>query len=177
MKELTFIKLVSESHPYFSSCIELYLSAFPADERRDVESLEKLLYENRFGFHCLIVGNDLGGFITIWQFTGFVYVEHFAVFPDLRSSGIGSRIIKKVTESYNTPVILEIERPVTKQADRRLDFYLKNGFQVIKSDYIQPSYGPGKKPVPAYLLGNTGLNQDRTQQIVTELYLAVYGIG
>ncbi|MHC1774021.1 MAG: GNAT family N-acetyltransferase [Lentimicrobium sp.] len=177
MKELTFMKLVSGSHPCFSSCIELYLSAFPPDERREVESLKKLLDNGCFGFHCLISGNDLAGFITIWQFTGFVYVEHFAVFPHLRSSGTGSRAIRMVTENYNTPVILEIERPVTEQAERRLDFYTKNGFRVIKSDYTQPAYGPDKKPVPALLLGNTGLNPDRVQRIVTELYSSVYGIG
>lgn len=176
MKALTFIKSVSDSHPFYSSCIGLYLSAFPADERRDVESLKKLTDDGRFGFHYLIAGKDLAGFITIWQFTGFIYVEHFAIFPHLRSSGIGSRAIRMVTENYNTPVVLEIERPDTPQAVRRLDFYSKNGFQVIKSDYVQPSYGPGKMPVPALLLGNTGLHPDQVQQIVSKLYSAVYGI-
>ncbi len=176
MKALTFIKSVSDSHPYYSSCIELYLSAFPADERRDVESLEKLPDDNRFQFHYLADGNDLAGFISVWQFTGYIYVEHFAVFPHLRSSGIGSWAINHLAEIYKSPVILEVERPVSEQAKRRLDFYSKNGFQVIKSDYIQPSYGPGKKPVPALLLANTNLNPDQVQPIVKELYSAVYGI-
>lgn len=176
MKELAFIKSVSASQPNFSSCIKLYNSAFPADERRDVELLKKLIDNEHFEFHYLIDENELAGFISIWQLTDFVYVEHFAVFPQLRSSGIGSRVIRKVSDSYNIPVILEIERPVTKQAERRLDFYLMNGFQVIKADYTQPAYGPDKNPVPAYLLGNTSLNPVQVQRIVAELYSAVYGI-
>ena len=176
MKELTFIESVSVSQPHYSSCLKLYNSAFPADERRDVKSLEKLLDNKHFEFHYLIDGDELAGFISIWQLTDFVFVEHFAVFPHLRSSGIGSRVIRKVTDSYNIPVILEIERPDTKQAERRLDFYLKNGFQVIKIDYTQPTYGPDKEPVPAHLLGNSGLNPDQVQRIVTELYSTVYGI-
>lgn len=176
MKELTFIKSVSISQPHYLSCLKLYNSAFPADERRDVEFLEKLLDNEHFGFHYLIDENELAGFISIWQLTGFVFVEHFAVFPHLRSSGIGSGVIRRVTAIYNIPVILEIERPDTKQAIRRFDFYLKNGFQVIKSDYTQPAYGPDKNPVPAYLLGNKAFNPDQVQSIVTKLYSTVYGI-
>jgi GNAT superfamily N-acetyltransferase len=176
MKAKVLKKTVSVSHPFFSSCLELYISAFPADERRDVESLGKLLDDSRFRFHYLIDGNVLAGFLTAWQFTEYIYVEHFAVFPNLRSSGIGSRAIKRLSEIYKSPAILEIERPATDQAKRRLDFYLKNGFQVIKSDYTQPAYGPDKKPVPALLLGNTGLNPDQIEQIITELYSTVYGI-
>ena len=56
-----------------------YTSSFPEEERRDFSLVRKLLEEDsRFEMYALLRDGIYVGFITGWQFEGFVYAEHFA---------------------------------------------------------------------------------------------------
>ena len=76
---LTFSTLTAEA----ADCprmLDLYLSAFPAEERRDVSDLVRLM-RGEPRFHVLAAYDEAGfaGFITYWDFSAFRYVEHFAI--------------------------------------------------------------------------------------------------
>lgn len=119
---------------------ELYELSFPPEERRDWFRLP--LDTPAFKLMAIVdeASGDEIGLITVWQFEGFSYVEHFAVNPNLRGAGLGS----KVLEQLQGPVILEVE-PVgsTPEAERRIRFYERNGFRVLDVHYVQPPYSPG----------------------------------
>ncbi|MGM9865461.1 MAG: GNAT family N-acetyltransferase, partial [Muribaculaceae bacterium] len=79
------------------------------------------------------------GLVTVWEFDGFSYVEHFAVQPGLRGAGVGSWVLSQLRE----PVILEVEPAgSTPEAERRIRFYERNGFRVLDVQYVQPPYSP-----------------------------------
>lgn len=68
-----------------------YTSSFPEEERRDFSLVRKLLEEDsRFEMYALLRDGIYVGFITGWQFEGFVYAEHFAIDESARNGGIGA---------------------------------------------------------------------------------------
>ena len=64
-----------------------YTSSFPEEERRDF-FLEE---DSRFEMYAFLRDGIYVGFITGWQFEGFVYVEHFAIDESARNGGIGAK--------------------------------------------------------------------------------------
>ena len=120
---LTFSTLTAEAADY-PRMLDLYLSAFPAEERRDVSDLVRLMCgEPRF--HVLAAYDEAGfaGFITYWDFSAFRYVEHFAISDACRGKGYGGAVIEHVKSATDLPILLEVEPPVTEQAVRRIRFY------------------------------------------------------
>lgn len=74
---------------------DLLIAAFPPEEYRELKDLRE--YTNRIGsFHNNIIFDDNTpvGFITYWDFDHFYYVEHFAINPTLRNSGIWQKGIR-----------------------------------------------------------------------------------
>lgn len=120
----------------------LYEQSFPPEERRDWCALP---VDNPAFKLWAIVDDDIDeepvevGLVTVWEFDGFSYVEHFAVQPGLRGAGVGSWVLSQLRE----PVILEVEPAgSTPEAERRIRFYERNGFRVLDVPYVQPPYSP-----------------------------------
>lgn len=120
----------------------LYEQSFPPEERRDWCALP---VDNQAFKLWAIVDDDIDeepvevGLVTVWEFDGFSYVEHFAVQPGLRGAGVGSWVLSQLRE----PVILEVEPAgSTPEAERRIRFYERNGFRVLDVQYVQPPYSP-----------------------------------
>lgn len=127
-------------------CIEeLYESSFPAVERRKFANVEKLLSRKDVPFEILSASDESGfvGFLSYWDFEEFKYIEHFAVKPESRGTGIGSAMLSHFLEDCgHVPIVLEVELPeMSEMARRRVDFYMRHGFilwRLVK--YIQPPY-------------------------------------
>lgn len=76
---------------------------------------------------------------------GYVLISLLAVFPEFRAQGIGSAFLKALSVMYarKQAILVEVERPVLAktaqeldQRRRRIDFYEKGGFYLIKGiDY------------------------------------------
>ena len=126
-------------------------SAFPYEERRDSYDEKECLKDKRFKL-LSIYDNDIAvGFTALWVLDGFVFLEHIAIDEDKRSSGYGSKAIELIKETFDLPIILEAEAPVTEQQIKRIAFYKRLGFNVNDYDYTQPSYHGGEC-VPLMLL-------------------------
>lgn len=134
---------------------ELYLAAFPPEERRpwpqiaDTETMPRLwgLYNNEGMF---------AGFITVWTFERYAYVEHFAVSASQRGSGIGAAAMSALKQALGIPVVLEVEPPThpDPMAPRRIAFYERCGFTLLDYDYVQPPYSAGLPSVPLRLMSS-----------------------
>lgn len=123
----------------------LYEDSFPPEERRPWDALASL--PDNFSVYGITCGGTVTGLITLWRFEGeMVYIEHFAVDPAMRGSGIGKSVLAAVRRMASPlPVILEVEpEGSTPEAARRLGFYRRNGFiDFPEFNYIQPPYSPG----------------------------------
>ena len=57
-------------------------------------------------------------------------------------------------------------------AERRVKFYERNGFSILKKDYIQPSYGDGKNALNLFLMGT--FSPEDLEKSIAEIYEIIY---
>ncbi len=138
------IRFENVTEEAFPSVYEKMKAAFPLEERRDYIDQMECLKDERFNFFEITENNSAVGFIAIWNLDGFVFLEHLAIDEDKRSGGFGTKAVELLKATYNKPVILEAEAPVTEQQIKRIAFYDRLGFKVNDFDYEQPSYHGGE---------------------------------
>ena len=143
--EVILDKVRSEAH--MKALEKLYTESFPPAERRAWEAVASPADAG-----CPLLrgvysadGGRLLGLLSTWDFGDFRYVEHFAVFPELRGAGAGAKALAALAAESPAPVVLEVEPPCADNpmASRRIDFYRRNGFVLLDHDYMQPPYSPG----------------------------------
>lgn len=158
---------------------KLYIESFPANERRSVLKMHHLIDENDKFDVFVLIDQEIDvrvGFITLWTFDSFIYIEHFAINPEQRGGGYGAKSINTLIDKAELPIIAEIELPSSSDfAARRLKFYEKLGFKVWDIPYEQPPYEEGFDPIPMLLLTYRELNllvfpESVINQIYTEVY-------
>ncbi|MCM1378094.1 MAG: GNAT family N-acetyltransferase [Clostridium sp.] len=173
---MEFTKLALEDYPRF---LALYNEAFPPSERReyrDEKELDTFIREHKGKFHAFSAkdGDLYLGFLSYWTFKGYVYIEHFAVDPAHRGKNLGRLMLQHLFKEVSPDVLLEVERPETPDAERRIHFYEQNGFRVRKEiDYEQPPYAPDKESVKMLLMthGDVALrNKDDIREMLREVY-------
>lgn len=174
--ELTIIKT---DHPHYAFVENLYLSAFPENERRPVDAQRRNVDTNPL-FRCYLLTGDGGrpiGFITLWCPDGFYYAEHFAIDPSLRNGGWGSRVVRQLLRELELPVVLEAEVPADDLSRRRIAFYERQGFRIWDKDYVQPPYRPGGESLPLYLMvANETHGLPAVDSVRRIIYRHVYGV-
>lgn len=161
----------------FDAVYSLLERSFPPDERRSYEEQKKLLDEKEYKIYAKFDGDALVGFLATWSFGTQAYVEHFAVSPEFRNNGEGSRMLAETIKTLGVPVCLEVEKPEDELTTRRINFYKRNGFFLNLYPYIQPAYSPEKQPVPLLIM-STGANltESEFKKIRSSLYKIVYKV-
>lgn len=152
----------------FRNLLPLYTEAFPAEERRDIAQLEEMIEsEPAMFFHAVECDGKLAGLFVYWDFGTFYYLEHLAVFADMRNKKIGQQILDWMKEHLKGSRILEAEPAETEIASRRVNYYQRNGYQILDKTYLQPSYRAGGKEFPLWIMGNDG--EQRTEVLQQQL--------
>lgn len=124
---------------------------FIPDERRDYPEA-KARFES--GEYDVLEFSSDGipiGFITVWNFSDFVFLEHFVIYEEYRNHGYGSLALAEL-KSLFPKMILEAEPPFGGLQARRLAFYRRNGFFENEKKYLQPSYRDGGNEVPLVIM-------------------------
>ncbi|MDE7119417.1 MAG: GNAT family N-acetyltransferase [Muribaculaceae bacterium] len=156
---------------------ETYIGSFPEAERRDWSDIVTRVTGNDPFFSLYVIEADgmPVGFVTTWLLPDALYVEHFAIFPHLRSNGLGAGSIAAIKAlAPDKPVVLEVELPETShEAQRRIAFYERTGFTAMEDfPYFQPPYRPGGESVPLMLMVTDSLADP--QRFVIMLHTLVY---
>ena len=138
------MKLIPITEERFDLVFSKMTAAFPYEERRDISEQKECLNNEFFKFLEIFNNETDVGFIALWDFPEFVFIEHLAVDEEKRAGGYGSKTIELVKEAYKKPIILEAEAPVTEQQIKRIRFYDRAGFRMNAYDYEQPSYHGGE---------------------------------
>ena len=172
---MEFIKIENSDSQEFKDAWEIYESSFPSDERRTLKLQKELIKNNQYNFFIVTKNNVLVAIITDWNFEDFLFVEHLAVKEDLRGKGIGTELLKEYISKNKQKIVLEVERPETEIATKRIKFYEKIGFNLNDFDYIQPAYGKEKNPVPMLLMTYPEKITDSEFSTIREkLHIVVY---
>lgn len=162
----------------FDRVYSLMEKSFPTDERRPYEKQKALLSKPMYSIYGVKADSgEVTAFITVWQFDDFAYVEHFAVDPDCRGGGMGSKVLRELVSELACLVCLEVELPETDIAKRRIAFYERNGFVTNNYPYIQPPYSEDQAPLPLIIMtsGRT-ISADEFEVIKGLLYRNVYKV-
>lgn len=173
---LKYQQILDEKEPLFNNIYKLYVTAFPANERRTkkefVRTLEK---EKKFNVYALIRDEKFVGFITLWFFEKFIYVEHFAIDTHLQGQNIGSDTIRILLKESSLPVVLEVEMPSNMQAVKRINFYERFGFYILSQAYAQPPYNINEQLLPMIIMSNDYHFADKHFRMIKEtLHKEVY---
>lgn len=162
----------------FDAVYDIMQQSFPSDEYRPYEE-QKSLFDND-EYNIYVQKEDDGNiiaFIAVWDFNSFVYIEHFAVDPSYRNGGVGSSILRDITEIYGDNLCLEVELPNSDVSVRRIGFYKRCGFYYNDYPYIQPSISKGKKEVPLKIMTYGNQIDNKSFNVIKEiLYTKVYNV-
>ncbi len=162
----------------FEAFYSLMKASFPKSERRTKAAFARLCEsENRYKIFALFSENKLCAFLTVWEFESFTFGDHFAVSPELRGGGIGSRMLADLKENCTLPFVIEVELPETDIARRRIGFYERNALKLCSFDYMLPSMQKGCKSIPMKIMAFPApLAQEEFEPIKRELYKTVYNV-
>jgi GNAT superfamily N-acetyltransferase len=152
----------------------IYTASFPTDEQRPWQLVVTPRLPGCPALYAIVSNGATVGLITLWQLAEVCYVEHFAVAPELRGTGIGSACMALVTAQYGC-VVLEVEPPQDgdSEADRRIWFYERCGLHLLDYDYTQPPYTPQSRPVKLRLMASAHID---TARVAAILHREVYGV-
>ena len=90
----------------------LYHSAFPAAERMPLSRFFALQKKGQAEILVLRTGGAFSGLMIVTFAPGYALLNYFAVEPDCRSMGLGSRALPALQQRYpNRQVVLEVEPP------------------------------------------------------------------
>ena len=154
---------VTKKSPWLPQVKALYESAFPANERIPIKHLlddkikrEFLAFFDKEDGESGAAENTADENTATPRFCGFsnsithgsiTNIVYFAVVPELRSRGYGSKILQAIREQHpDTRIVVDIEvEEDSKDAEelerrnRRRDFYQRNGFGSSPVDYVWQS--------------------------------------
>lgn len=160
----------------FEQLFHLIEESFPSDEYRIYEEQKELLCNPLYSVYTLYDENRfIKGFISVWEFEDFAYIEHFAVNPNDRNAGLGKIILQELTERLNKMICLEVEPPENEMSIRRIKFYERNHFFLNEYPYMQPAMSKGKQSIPLLIMtsGNK-IDKNTFEKIKNTLYTVVY---
>ena len=161
----------------FDEIYTIMEQSFPEDERRTYEQQKALLNENSYSIYVYKENKKVISFISVWQFDGFSYIEHFAVNGNFRNRGLGAKMLTELVPKLSGIVCLEAELPETEMAVRRIGFYERNGFFTNDYPYVQPPYSKEKNPVDLLIMTyGRKINENEFENIKNNLYKKVYNV-
>ena len=159
----------TEKNIIFSS----YCESFPPEERRNEKQFYELFTNPKTKILSIFKDEILAGYLIIWDFSEFLFVEHFEIFETHRGQNLGSEILSILIQK--SKLILETEpENLNAIAERRVKFYERNGFHILDKNYIQPRYGDGKAELNLWLMGTFA--PANLSELISKIHHIVYQV-
>lgn len=161
----------------FDTVFELMLEAFPESEHRPRQAQKDLLSRPEYQIYVADLDGKICGFLALWCFDDFLFLEHLATDATVRNKGIGRSFLENVQKTADRRIILEVEPPENEITRRRIGFYERNEFTFNDYPYVQPSMAKDRPEIPLHLMSSGGpLTPEEFCFFRDQLYRSVYGI-
>ncbi|BFT70849.1 GNAT family N-acetyltransferase [Paenibacillus sp. P36] len=161
----------------FDQIYAIMEASFPEIERRTYAGAKELLSDPNYRLITEIESNKIIAFLAVWEFPMFRFVEHIAVDPGVRGSGLGGKLMKAYMGESLKPILLEVEPPVTDLAERRVGFYTRLGFHLNDFDYMQPPLQIGMPDLALKMMSYPQTLTEATFSVFKDiLYTKVYKV-
>ena len=151
---------IGAAHPLFDASLTLYETSFPPNERRTRDDHLRALQDADFVPLGAVEDGRLLADIFLWKTDGFVYLEHFAVQPELRSHGTGGKILEQLLDTQQL-FLLEIEPPEDALTSRRKRFYERHGLQAQPYAHVQLPFQGGGPILPLVIMANRPITPEQ----------------
>lgn len=132
---MEFLEIHSEGEKYTSELRSLYKEAFPPEEKKPWDLMERLYKENKMEILAIVEDNTFIGLAINMLYENYALLDYFAIAEEKRESGYGSQAIRALQKRFEGKTyILEIElltedAPNARERIRRKAFYLRNGLK------------------------------------------------
>lgn len=132
---MKLINIADEGIEYKAQLYELYERAFPEQEKKPLQIMEKLVEDGKMEMLAMVDRDEFTGLAINMISGNRALLDYYAIAPEKRGSGYGSRGLEVLLDHFkNSKYIFEIEVQ-DAQADnaeerkRRKAFYLRNGLK------------------------------------------------
>ena len=83
---MTLSRITSADDSRLNRLIPLYEESFPESERRKIGQLKRMIENHTpMYFNAIECDGELSGMFVYWDMGDFYYLEHLAVFPEMRN--------------------------------------------------------------------------------------------
>ncbi|MGN1338941.1 MAG: GNAT family N-acetyltransferase [Oscillospiraceae bacterium] len=162
----------------FIRLYQIIYRSFPPEEHGSFAQHRAEMRKPEFRCLCCEPDGVPAGFMNYYLFEGenIAFLEHFAMSPELRGNGTGSRLMRyfqDITAPRN--IVLEVELPEGEVQRRRIAFYQRMGFALNEGEYFQPAFNPNSQPLPLKLMSTKPLDEQEFRQVTRLIHQRVYG--
>lgn len=173
---IQLIPIKDKGNNYMPQLLDLYVTSFPSVERRDLKILEEMIAGNdKMTFNAIVEEGVLCGLFVYWNFESFWYGEHLAIFPEMRNRKIGEKVLEHLKEQIKQPQILEVEPIADEMSERRINFYRRNGFEIVDKSYVQPAYNANPNDsLPMWIMSRGEMSAEALQNAIRTIKQEVY---
>lgn len=171
-------RITTKDKSYYDFLEQLLIASFPVEEYRDLDILKEYT-DTLPHFYCNIILEDTTpiGLVTYWDLDSFYYIEHFAIDPNQRNGGYGRKLLNYLSETLHKPIVLEVEHPTEEMAQRRINFYQRQGYKLWEKEYFQPPYRDGYNELPMYIMVQGDLDPEKDFDMVKKrIHKDVYNV-
>ncbi len=170
---MTLSRITSADDSRLNRLIPLYEESFPESERRKIGQLKRMIENHTpMYFNAIECEGELSGMFVYWDMGDFYYLEHLAVFPEMRNKKIGQQVLDYVAGHLKGLRLLEVEPTEDEMTTRRVNYYRRNGYKVLDKTYVQPSYYAMENACPLWIMGNEDSPRlsEQVERIKEEVY-------
>ena len=147
--ELIYAEIVNPDDIHYSNAIQIYLDAFPANERQPLGIIKHRIATGRSKLFVGLHRDEVVCIAFLYHFnqSKFVFLDYMAVIEKFRDHKIGSGFFTYLREKVVASgkyLLLEVENyhfgNNIHQRIKRINFYLRNGAYILKdTPYLLPS--------------------------------------
>ena len=169
---VNLIRITDPTDIRLQKLISLYEEAFPEEERRKIKQLKRLISErSEMYFNAIETDGILAGLFIYWDMQ-FYYLEHLAVFTPMRNLKVGQQVLDYIAEHLTGMRLLEVEPTTDEITTRRVNYYRRNGYEILDKTYMQPSYDEDIEVGNLWIMGNR--KSDRLQEFIERIKQMAY---
>jgi ribosomal protein S18 acetylase RimI-like enzyme len=170
---VNLIRITEPTDIRLQKLIPLYMEAFPEEERRNIKQLERLIREKtEMHFNAIETDGVLAGLFIYWDMQDFYYLEHLAVFTSMRNLKVGQQVLDYIAEHLDGTRLLEVEPTTDEMTTRRVNYYRRNGYEILDKTYMQPSYDEDIEVGNLWIMGSR--KSDRLQEFIERIKQVAY---
>lgn len=114
---------------------------FPSSERQPIRTFTKMAQASNCDLNLYLLDGQAVGYAMLYEKNGYVLLNYFAVYPELRGQGIGRALLQEIAQAYadKQAIYMEVEHTAyaLDEADatvrqKRIHFYQACGYHLLE---------------------------------------------